>query len=78
MSQNGAEVAGVVGRPRLVTAEIAQKIATFRSEGLSWPAIGQRLGLKPETCRRALWVVRNAPEAVGNPPALVKNHEPGN
>jgi hypothetical protein len=66
-----------VGRPKLVTLEKIQTIATLRSTGLTWPTIGQRLGLKPETCRRAYWIVRKARGAVGFPPAGPAGEVPG-
>lgn len=62
-----------VGRPRKVTAERIEEAHRLRAEGLSWEAVGQRLGLKAETCRRAVWAVKKASRAVGNSPAAVNN-----
>ena len=61
------------GRPRKVTPERIEEAVQLRSEGLTWEGVGQRLGLKPETCRRAVWAVRKARGAVGNPPGPVNN-----
>jgi hypothetical protein len=61
------------GRPRQLTREKVEEAARLRAEGLQWEAIGQRLGLKAETCRRALWAVKKAGRAVGNPPNAVNN-----
>jgi hypothetical protein len=64
------------GRPRVITAERVRAIAVLRAEGLTWPKIGLQLGLKPETCRRAVWASRRAGTAVENPPAAAKNPPP--
>jgi hypothetical protein len=61
------------GRPRKVTSEAVHQIERLRRDGLSWETIGQHLGLKPETCRRAFWLVRKGRGAVGNPPGAVNN-----
>jgi hypothetical protein len=61
------------GRPRKVTLERIEEAVRLRSEGLTWEGVGQRLGLKPETCRRAVWAVRKVRGAVGNPPGPVNN-----
>jgi hypothetical protein len=64
---------GPVGRPRKATPEKVGEIERLRAEGLTWPQIGSRLGLNSETCRRALWAVKKARRAVGNPPEAVSN-----
>jgi hypothetical protein len=61
------------GRPRKVTPAGIEEAVRLRSEGLSWEGVGRRLGLKPETCRRAVWAARKGRRAVGNPPASVNN-----
>jgi hypothetical protein len=61
------------GRPRRATTEKVEEAARLHSESLPWKQIGLRLGLNPETCRRALWVVRKSRKAVGNSPAPVNN-----
>jgi hypothetical protein len=61
------------GRPRIVGPEHVRLIANLRGSKLSWKEIGLRLGLKPETCRRALWAVKKSGRAVGNPPDGVNN-----
>lgn len=61
------------GRPRKATAGKMAEIERLRADRLSWPEIGRRVGLNPETCRRAIWAVRKARSAVGNPPAPVNN-----
>ncbi len=55
------------GRPRRVTPELAQKAEASRSEGLSWAAVAQRVGLPKETCRRAVYVLRKSRGPVRNP-----------
>lgn len=48
------------GRPRLVTQEVAQKAADLRAEGKTWATVAQHVGLKAETCRRAVLDLRRA------------------
>ena len=67
---------GRVGRPRLVTSVALETIAGLRLERYSWKQIGLRVGLNPETCRRALWAVKKAGRAVGNSPVTVNNPAP--
>jgi hypothetical protein len=62
-----------VGRPRKATPEKTAEIERLRTGGLTWPEIGRRLQLNPETCRRAAWAAKKARRAVGNPPAAVNN-----
>lgn len=74
MDQQATETARrPAGRPRKVTSEAVGLIERLRGEGLSWEAVGYRLGVKPETCRRAYWLVRKGRRAVGNPPVAVNN-----
>jgi hypothetical protein len=56
-----------VGRPRVATPEKTSEIEHLRVAGLTWPEIGTRLALNPETCRRALWAVKKSRRGVGNP-----------
>lgn len=60
----------------MLTPEIIDQIAYLRSVRYAWREIGLLLGLKPETCRRALWAAKRARRAVGNSPATV-NISPG-
>lgn len=54
------------GRPRLVTPLLAEKANTLRQGGLPWTSIAQRVGLKAETCRRAVFDLRKgAKSSVG-------------
>jgi DNA invertase Pin-like site-specific DNA recombinase len=48
-----------LGRPRVILD--ASRIATLRAQGLSWTAIGQRLGISEGTARNA------APPSAKNP-----------
>jgi len=48
------------GRPRLVTLDLALRVANLRGTGLSWASVAQRVGLKSETCRRAVLDLRRA------------------
>jgi hypothetical protein len=64
------------GRPRKVSSEALDDVARLRAEGVVWRIIGLRLGLNPETCRRALWAVKKASRAVENPPRAVNNSQP--
>ena len=53
------------GRHRLVTPDRSAQIAELRSHGSQWKEIGLRLGLNPETCRRAFWAHKMAQKTVG-------------
>jgi hypothetical protein len=57
------------GRPKKATPAKIAEIGELRRLGVPWVQVGLRLGLNPETCRRALWAVRKARRAVENPPA---------
>jgi hypothetical protein len=65
------------GRPRIVTPEKFEQIARLRGSGAKWEEVGRKVGLKPETCRRALWAVKKARGSVGNSPETVNNPSPG-
>jgi hypothetical protein len=56
------------GRPPKVGPLDLSEIETLRSAGKHWKEIGLELGLKPETCRRALWAVKKSQKGVGNSP----------
>jgi DNA invertase Pin-like site-specific DNA recombinase len=47
-----------VGRPRAVTIQLARKAESLRAEGKSWAVVAQSVGLKSETCRRAVLDLR--------------------
>lgn len=55
------------GNQRKVTQEQVSKAAALRKQGLAWAEIAQRVGLKAETARRAVWESRRAGGTVGNP-----------
>lgn len=57
------------GRPRVFTQEIVLQIEILRREGAIWSEVGNRLGLRPQSCRRAWWEARKAQRGVGNSPA---------
>ena len=40
--------------------EHIEEIVRLRAASLSWAEIGSSLGLRPETCRRALWAVKKS------------------
>jgi len=42
------------GRPRLVTPELAERAKALRDGGAAWKTVAQKVGLKAETCRRAV------------------------
>ena len=54
------------GRPRIVTAETVDRALKLRAAGCGWTEIGLRLGLRSETCRRAVWEARCVRKAVVN------------
>ncbi|MCI4331371.1 MAG: hypothetical protein L3K19_05940 [Thermoplasmata archaeon] len=60
----------------MVTEATLGAILALRSERYGWKQIGLTLGLKPETCRRAVWAAKKASRTVGNPPATVNNLVP--
>ncbi len=49
-----------VGRPRRVTPELVSKAEVLRRQGLPWAVIAQRVGLRAETCRSAVWKSKRA------------------
>jgi DNA invertase Pin-like site-specific DNA recombinase len=59
-----------VGRPRKVTPELARRAAHLRGSGLAWREVAQRVGLRIETCRKAVWQIQHAARGVVNPPPL--------
>ena len=46
------------GRPRIVTPELVRKAVDLRAEGKPWATVAQHVGLKAETCRRAVLDMR--------------------
>lgn len=76
MEERESVTTRAAGRPRVITPENVRAIALLRAEGLTWPKIGLQLGMKPETCRRAVWASRKAGRAVENPSATAKNPPP--
>jgi DNA invertase Pin-like site-specific DNA recombinase len=55
------------GRPRLVTPELVSKALELRLKGEQWSSVAQHVGLKAETCRRAVLDYRKAAGAAQNP-----------
>jgi DNA invertase Pin-like site-specific DNA recombinase len=55
-----------VGRPRKVTPELARRAAHLRGSGLAWREVAQRVGLRIETCRKAVWQIQHAARGVVN------------
>lgn len=51
------------GRPRLVTPDAVARIRTLRGTGMKWAQIAQVVGMKSETCRRAVREIRWAEPA---------------
>lgn len=47
-----------VGRPRKVTVELAVRADVLKRQGLTWSQIAVRTGLKAETARRAVRILR--------------------
>lgn len=56
-----------VGRPRRVTPELVAKAEALRKQDLRWAEVGQRLGTKGETLRRAVFAARKQRMTVQNP-----------
>ncbi len=57
------------GRRRIVTPELAdkaRKVRESREPPVPWPDVARRVGLKAETCRRAVWDLKRAGVGVGN------------
>lgn len=59
---------GPVGRPRRVTAELADRCDSLRRQEFTWAEIARRTGLKAETCRRAVWQLRKRVLCSGKEP----------
>jgi len=64
------------GRQRKVTPEQVSKAAALRKSGLPWAEIAQRVGLKVETARRAVWESGRAGGTVGNPHRSQRSDSP--
>ena len=57
------------GRRRVVTTELAEKarkVRESREPAMPWPDVARRVGLKAETCRRAVWELKRSGVGVGN------------
>ncbi len=54
------------GRPRLVTREAVDRALSLREQGVPWAKVAQHVGLRAETCRRAVLDRRRAVRAAEN------------
>lgn len=62
----GPEPARPIGRPRIVTPELAARALELRGSGaqrLTWAKVGASLHLSPETCRKAVRSLRSTESA---------------